>query len=167
MDLSVQINMIFNYVSCVTTNPGSHDSPMYARLCREAHGMGTLAHTGDGSDDDDLEESREVEEEANSEAHLLASDGPMQRKDITNPARSGASGQAAGPKHWTQLSANEWTTCRNTGMLKPPRAHYDHVTKRLVLNMDHYCPWMANTVGYGGSPAQPFLLGLPVSNSIV
>lgn len=31
---------------------------------------------------------------------------------------------------------------------KPPRSHYDHALKELVLNMDHYCPWMANCVGY-------------------
>ena len=30
-----------------------------------------------------------------------------------------------------------------------PRSHYDHVSKKLVLNMDHYCPWMFNCVGYG------------------
>lgn len=29
-----------------------------------------------------------------------------------------------------------------------PRAHYDHVTKKLVLNMDHFCPWMFNVVGF-------------------
>jgi hypothetical protein len=28
------------------------------------------------------------------------------------------------------------------------RSHYDHITKKLVLNMDHYCPWMFNVVGY-------------------
>ena len=33
-------------------------------------------------------------------------------------------------------------------MPKAPRSHFDHVTKKLVLNMDHYCPWMFNVVGY-------------------
>ena len=31
---------------------------------------------------------------------------------------------------------------------KAPRSHYDHVTHKLVLNMDHYCPWMFNVVGF-------------------
>lgn len=32
-----------------------------------------------------------------------------------------------------------WSFCRRSGMLKPPRAHFDGVTNQLVLNMDHYC----------------------------
>lgn len=47
------------------------------------------------------------------------------------------------------LEPNEWSECKHSGVLKPPRSHYDSVTKKLVLNMDHYCPWMANVVGYG------------------
>jgi hypothetical protein len=26
---------------------------------------------------------------------------------------------------------------------------HTQVTKKLVMNMDHYCPWMANAIGYG------------------
>ncbi|KAL7464429.1 hypothetical protein ACHAXS_004767 [Conticribra weissflogii] len=50
--------------------------------------------------------------------------------------------------NWQLLSPTEWSYCRNSQQPKPPRSHYDHVTKSLVLNMDHYCPWMFNTVGY-------------------
>lgn len=39
-------------------------------------------------------------------------------------------------------------TCRRSMLPKPPRAHYCSVTHRLVLNMDHYCPWVANTIGF-------------------
>jgi palmitoyltransferase len=162
-DYSMQINTVFNYVCCVTTNPGSHDSPLYHRLCREAKEMGTLAYDGDGSDED-MEEGREgVEQEEDAEEQLLPGDtGATKRKDIANPSQNNTPANVA-PKHWTQLSANEWTTCRNTGVLKPPRAHYDHVTKRLVMNMDHYCPWMANTVGYGKSPCGPIAPHTPPS----
>ena len=38
--------------------------------------------------------------------------------------------------------------CRRSGLYKPPRAHYDSVTCRLTLNMDHFCPWVLNTVGF-------------------
>lgn len=42
----------------------------------------------------------------------------------------------------------EWGYCKHSGNLKAPRSHYCHVSKKLVLNMDHYCPWMFNCVGF-------------------
>lgn len=42
----------------------------------------------------------------------------------------------------------EWVFCRYSRSLKPPRAHFDKVTRQLVLNMDHYCSWLFNVVGY-------------------
>lgn len=39
--------------------------------------------------------------------------------------------------------------CRKSGAIKPDRSHYDSMTKRIVLKMDHYCPWVANCIGYG------------------
>lgn len=50
--------------------------------------------------------------------------------------------------NWQLLSPIEWSYCRYSSHPKPPRSHYDHVTKSLVLNQDHYCPWMFNCVGY-------------------
>jgi len=32
--------------------------------------------------------------------------------------------------------------------LKPDRSHYCHITKRQVLRMDHFCPWVGNCVGF-------------------
>jgi hypothetical protein len=49
---------------------------------------------------------------------------------------------------WQLLSPHEWGYCRYSHQPKPPRSHYDHATKSLILNMDHYCPWMFNVVGY-------------------
>eukprot|EP00656_Telonema_subtile_P037222 TRINITY_DN4138_c0_g1_i4.p1 TRINITY_DN4138_c0_g1~~TRINITY_DN4138_c0_g1_i4.p1 ORF type:complete len:344 (+),score=56.48 TRINITY_DN4138_c0_g1_i4:340-1371(+) len=39
-------------------------------------------------------------------------------------------------------------TCMKSGLLKPPRSHFCAVSERLVLNMDHFCPWISNTVGF-------------------
>jgi len=39
-------------------------------------------------------------------------------------------------------------------MFKPPRSHFDSVTQRLVLNMDHFCPWVVNCVGCAPAPAR-------------
>ena len=39
---------------------------------------------------------------------------------------------------WQLLGHDEWGWCRKSGMPKPPRSHYDNITRALVLNMDHY-----------------------------
>jgi len=49
---------------------------------------------------------------------------------------------------WMLMGPNEWGFCIISNQPKPPRAHFDHVTRNLVLNMDHYCPWMFNSIGY-------------------
>ncbi|GFH46834.1 hypothetical protein CTEN210_03308 [Chaetoceros tenuissimus] len=54
---------------------------------------------------------------------------------------------SSGPS-WLRMGANDWSWCNRSQLPKPPRSHFDHVTKSLVLNMDHYCPWMFNVVGY-------------------
>lgn len=38
--------------------------------------------------------------------------------------------------------------CRRSGLYKPPRSHFDSVTHRLTLNMDHFCPWVNLSSSY-------------------
>jgi palmitoyltransferase len=45
-------------------------------------------------------------------------------------------------------NAEDFAFCSRSKMYKPPRAHYCSVTRRQVLNMDHFCPWVVNTVGF-------------------
>jgi DHHC palmitoyltransferase len=49
---------------------------------------------------------------------------------------------------WMIMLPFEWGYCVVTQQPKPPRSHYDNVTNVLVLNLDHYCPWMFNSIGY-------------------
>ena len=49
---------------------------------------------------------------------------------------------------WMILGPYDWGFCDKSKMPKPPRSHFDFVTKSLVLNMDHYCPWMFNVGKY-------------------
>ena len=44
--------------------------------------------------------------------------------------------------------ASEFALCRRSNMYRPLRSHFCSVTRRVVLNMDHFCPWVVNTVGF-------------------
>lgn len=39
-------------------------------------------------------------------------------------------------RRWMLMGPFEWGFCANSMQPKPPRSHYDHVTKKLVLNLD-------------------------------
>lgn len=51
-------------------------------------------------------------------------------------------------RSWMLLAPDEWGFCLKTNQPKPPRSHYDAVSKSLVLCFDHYCPWMFNSSKY-------------------
>ena len=36
---------------------------------------------------------------------------------------------------------------KTVNMWKPPRSHFDSVTKRTVIRMDHFCPFTGNVIG--------------------
>jgi len=38
--------------------------------------------------------------------------------------------------------------CRHTNLYRPLRSQYCTITRRVVLNFDHFCPWVANAVGF-------------------
>mmetsp|Transcript_59410 Transcript_59410/g.118040 ORF Transcript_59410/g.118040 Transcript_59410/m.118040 type:complete len:229 (+) Transcript_59410:73-759(+) len=58
------------------------------------------------------------------------------------------------PTAWVQLVeadpnlAAEHHLCVRTKVFRPLRSHFCSVTQRVVLNMDHFCPWVVNTVGF-------------------
>lgn len=57
------------------------------------------------------------------------------------------------PEEWQKHviesgNPEQYRRCYKSQQLKPARAHFCSVTRRLVLNMDHFCPWVDNTVGY-------------------
>ena len=114
------VNTYFNYIKCVTTNPGTHDSEVYKRLLAEAKAAGQLDTRRGG-----MEKSGGAE---------------------VRGRRMGSEAQSTSTGSWIDDDAFEWGYCRRTKLRKAPRAHYDHITKKLVLNMDHFCPWMFNVV---------------------
>lgn len=79
---------------------------------------------------------------------LMATTSTTTNPPTTRPATSNAPQKLPRIHNWQLLSPIEWGYCRYSSQPKPPRSHYDHVTKGLILNMDHYCPWMFNCIGY-------------------
>lgn len=68
---------------------------------------------------------------------------PTQTK--TNAKTSSIPKSSGKIRSWMLMAPDEWGFCLKTNQPKPPRAHYDHVSKSLVLCFDHYCPWMFNS----------------------
>ncbi len=67
------------------------------------------------------------------------------RAVLTDPGRVPKDGQ------WSQKDSPpeqglRW--CGKEKLWKPVRTHYCSALSRNVLKMDHYCPWLANCVGY-------------------
>uniref|UniRef100_A0A7S2FY83 Palmitoyltransferase n=1 Tax=Octactis speculum TaxID=3111310 RepID=A0A7S2FY83_9STRA len=124
---------LFNYVMCVTTNAGTHDSKTYKLLMLEAREAGHILSESNRTNGSVSDKSRIVQRNSNSRG---------------GGGRGNQSSTEKKPKSWVDQGAFEWGYCKRTGLPKAPRAHFDHITKKLVLNMDHYCPWMFNVVGY-------------------
>jgi palmitoyltransferase len=79
---------------------------------------------------------------ASTDASAPAGSSTHGRTTTTQPLRSKPQQIV---RHWMLMGPLEWGYCNETSQPKPPRSHYDHVTKQLVLNLDHYCPWMFNS----------------------
>lgn len=120
------LNTMYNYYRCVTTsNKGIH----YNNVIRE------LAEACDFNYPETNEE-------------VLSFRNQFEQKIIERRRQRQAQQNNNVPYAWMLLAPTEWGYCFRSNQPKPPRAHYDHVTSTLVLNMDHFCPWMFNTVGY-------------------
>jgi len=113
------LNILFNYFMCVTTNPGTPGSAVYEKLVDDARANGQLPQP-----------QREQSD---------CADTPLKQRNTSRKQEKGG---------WMNRGPLEWSYDKHSGALKPPRSHYCHVSKKLVLNMDHYCPWMFNCVGF-------------------
>lgn len=183
-------NVVFNYVSCITTK---HDGPVHQKMIRELADATGFVYPETAQDVNQYkrdfadrimlrmkrrkalakEKFQQVQNNNQSEevrqkiapSNIAEStvvtqrkvgevSSPKQRTKSPNPNENGNSENqtsqlASAPvRNWMIMGPSEWGFCDKSHQPKPPRAHYDHVTKKLVLNMDHYCPWMFNCVGF-------------------
>lgn len=141
-------NILFNYAYCVCTrNAGT---PQYDQVVRELAEISDLSYPEtpnelqvykrDFEDRMVLRMQRRREraaEQADAAARKASTTSTTAKKIKETPLRS-----------WMLLGPYEWSYCNNSHQAKPPRSHFDHVSKSLVLNLDHYCPWMFNAIGY-------------------
>jgi hypothetical protein len=163
------VNILFNYFLCVTTrNKGTN----YDKVVRE------LASATDFSfpetpeavaqylrdyEDRMILRMRRRKARAEAAAAETVASSASSANGVTQRRTAGAATSttsttstttpnpppAAPPlRRWMIMTPFEWGYCHNSKQPKPPRSHYDHVTRSLVMNMDHYCPWMFNCSTY-------------------
>ncbi len=157
-------NILYNYYYCVKT---SNSGPRYDNVVRQL-AVVTGFHYPDTEDEliqckrnferNIYERVQRRRDEVMSNASRLSQgttnlannemDEESQSMSTSNATRNIDAKALPRIHNWQLLSPIEWGYCRYSSQPKPPRSHYDHVTKCLVLNMDHYCPWMFNCVGY-------------------
>ena len=115
----------FNWLSCVLAEPGSTDSELYRRLVSEAIAAGVLPQRLPGGVRTALLHDSWDQTDLQQVVAALDDCG----------RRAGVGEQFA------------WELCYKSRRLKPPLSHFCRVKGALVLNYDHFCPWVNNTVG--------------------
>jgi palmitoyltransferase len=158
------VNILFNYFLCVTTR---HKGPSYDKVVRELADAtdfifpetpeAVTQYRRDYEDRMILRIRRRKARAAAATAETVASAGSsttgVTQRRTAGAATSTTSTTETAPnpppalpplRRWQIMTPFEWGYDHNSNQPKPPRSHYDHVTRALVLNMDHYCPWMFN-----------------------
>jgi palmitoyltransferase len=168
--LFILTNVMFNYFLCVMT---SNKGLVYERVVREIADATGFPYPETPEEvaqcKQDFEDRMILRMERRRARRVAADEASSSNSNQTTTAvpsgaatsgnnmtqrRGGGTGApttsptAPAPRGWMLMGATEWGFCRYSNQPKPPRSHYDHVTKTLVLNMDHFCPWMFNTIGY-------------------
>lgn len=126
----ILIQIIFNYASCVLQR---HTGPPYDRVVRELAIVTDFAYPSTPT---------AISQHRRTVQDLINVRLQQRRQRLQQQALNGSSNAPLRP--WMLQGPFEWGYCGRTNQAKPPRSHYDHVTKVLVLNLDHYCPWMFN-----------------------
>eukprot|EP00956_Cyclotella_meneghiniana_P023004 scaffold44128_cov75-Cyclotella_meneghiniana.AAC.11 len=158
------INIVYNYYKCVTTSHKGKSYSSVVRDLAEATGFNypeteeevtICKQTLDKSIFNKIERrKREMMAAASAGVAANSTNGSCHKIDIesqqsestadvnvslqNNGVKSNTINKAVRiPKirNWQLLSPTEWSWCRYSKQPKPPRSHYDHVTKSLVLNM--------------------------------
>jgi DHHC palmitoyltransferase len=120
LEMYLLVQIFFNFYSCIMTK---HHGPHQDQVIQE------IARLTD-FDYPHTPESR-AQHQQHVEARLL-----LASEDVDSKGKK--------PPSWLLLDPFEWGYCANTEQPRPPRTHYSYVVRTLVLNFDHYCPWIWN-----------------------
>jgi palmitoyltransferase len=168
-------NILFNYATCILTDAGSSGSQVYIKLIQEARALGQLPTNpiddetfvngssvssslskkstysnptsirkrGDGVIASTVVNSASSTNSTNTNINTNTNTNTTQNiNNINNGSRN------IRTNGWLDRGAYEWGYCNKTKSPKAPRSHFDSITKKQILNMDHYCPWMFRPIGY-------------------
>jgi palmitoyltransferase len=160
----VLVNILFNYACCVLQK---HVGPHYDRVVRELAIVTDFQYPETADDvanyrrefQDKMvlrmrrRRQREVEVTVNCEGNSgtnTEGNGNATKRRLNQSVSSENQQTVPTPtqqqpiRGWMLMGPFEWGFCSVSNQPKPPRSHYDHVSSNLVLNLDHYCPWMFN-----------------------
>lgn len=134
---------------CCDANGSCSSNPSSANTGTAAVAMGSSLEAATNLHDEDLTPANGSHSNtATGENITLRKNTRHQKSTKKNSSRSGGIPPHVQTRSWMFMAPNEWGYCSKTNQPKPPRSHYDHVSKSLVLCLDHYCPWMFNAIGY-------------------
>jgi len=162
------VEICFNYFMCVTTR---NKGPNFDRVVRELAEVTNFNYpetpqeleTYRRDNDDKMrirmqqryrrqqeqqQQQQAPPEDGNGSDSMTEPSNNVKHRKKNAPAQKQVPQPKEKVRSWMLMAPDEWGYCTRSNQPKPPRAHYDHVSKTLVLCLDHYCPWMFNVVGY-------------------
>jgi hypothetical protein len=166
--LFLLVNVVFNYVLCVITSNTGKNYQIVVRELADAMGL-VYPETPDEVErfrrdyEDRMVLRMQMRQQRAAEAAAAATNNSLLQQPqqhvgngvvtqrrvtaTTTPAATPSATTTAAPitngaslRRWMFLGPFEWGFCLNSNQPKPPRSHFDHVSKSLVLCLDHYCP---------------------------
>jgi palmitoyltransferase len=130
----VVTNVLYNYFYAVTTRNNGKE---YDRVVRELAQATEFCYPETPAQVEGYKREFEDRMVLRMRRRQARSEQQQQQSTTGVTQRRGAT-PAPTPRSWMLMGPYEWGYCSFSNQPKPPRSHYDHVTKKLVLNLDHY-----------------------------
>ena len=163
------VNTVFNFYKCVMTN--NIKGPSYDKVMRETAIASGFTYPENPQEvqqfrkdyEDRMvlrmqcrryraqeaarkqQQQQQQQQNGTAAVHNEDPNGNMTHRKNATPQQQQQAIAPPPPRAWMLMGPYEWGFCTKTNQPKPPRAHYCHVSRGLIMNLDHYCPWMFNS----------------------